>query len=165
MKYINKLREEFREYQIFKADFAILDDLFHSSNFFQIVILAPQLLEKIVHEIDESGREFIMRKMGESDKESLEVEKRYNRLKQEETIKARVALYLVDLFENDYCDYSFSKKEFLAYFTKLESIVACRNDLSHEYYKKHISNHKMKIAAKEALDLVELMSLHPALTH
>lgn len=103
--------------------------------------------------------------MGEPDKDSLEVEKLYNKLKQEETIKARVALYLGDLFENDYCDYSFSKREFVKYFTKLESIVACRNDLSHEFYKKYISNQKIKRAAQEALELIELMSLHPALTY
>lgn len=165
MKYIEKLREEFKEYQIFKAEFKTLEQLFQSADYFQVIILAPQLLEKIVNEIDESGREYMIRKMGEPDEDSLEVEKLYNKLKQEETIKARVALYLGDLFENDYCDYTFSKREFVKYFTKLESIVACRNDLSHEFYKKHISNQKIKRAAKEALELIELMSLHPALTY
>ena len=165
MTFLEKLREEYEECQIFGAEVKNLGELYKSGDFFKVIILVPQLLEKIVAEIDENGREYIIRKMGEPDKESLEVEKLYNKLKQEETIKARVALYLVDLFENDYCEYSFSKKEFIKYFTKLESIIACRNDLSHEFYKKHISNQKVKRAAKESLELVELMSFHPSLTY
>ena len=165
MVYLEKLKEDFKEYQVFEEEIKILGDIFKSGNYFQVVILAPQLLEKIVTEIDESGREYMIRKMGEPGKDTMEVEKLYNKLKQEETIKARVALYLVDLFENDYCDYSFSKKDFVKCFTKLESIIACRNDLSHEYYKRHISNQKIKRAAKESMELVELMSLHPSLTY
>ena len=165
MTYLEKLREEFKEYQIFEDETKKLGDLFKSGNYFQVVILTPQLLEKIVTEIDKSGREYMVRKMGEPDKETLEVEKLYNKLKQEETIKARVALYIVALFENDYCEFSFTKKEFVKYFTKLESIIACRNNLSHEYYKKHSSNQKIKRAAKESLELVELLSLHPSLTY
>lgn len=47
MKYIEKLREEFKEYQIFKTEFDILKELFQSANYFQVIILAPQLLERI----------------------------------------------------------------------------------------------------------------------
>ena len=165
MTFLEKLREDYGEYQIFGDEIENLGELYNSGDYFKVVILTPQLLEKIVTEIDENGREYIIRKMGEPDKDTLDVEKLYNKLKQEETIKARVALYLVDLFENDYCEHSFTKKEFVKYFTKLESIIACRNDLSHEFYKKHISNQKIKRAAKESLELVELMSFHPSLTY
>lgn len=107
----------------------------------------------------------MIRKMGEPEKENMEVQSLYNKLVQEETIKTRVALYLVNLYENDYCVFSFSKKDFIKYFTKLESVISCRNHLSHEYYKKRISIQKIKRAAKEALEIIELLSLHPALTY
>ncbi|MBF0377559.1 MAG: hypothetical protein HQK72_08750 [Desulfamplus sp.] len=165
MTYLQKLRKEFGDFQIFKDEIKNLEDMFKLGNYFQLIIIAPQLLEKIVAKIDENGSEYIIRKMGEPDKDTLEVGRLYNKLIQEETIKARVALYLVDLFENDYSEYSFSKKEFVKYFTKLESIIACRNDLAHEYYKRHISSQKIKRAAKESLELVELMSLHPSLSY
>ena len=104
MKYIKKLKKEFIEYQIFKAEINVLIDLIEVENYFQVIILAPQLMESIVSEIDKSGREYIIRKMGEPDKDFLYVQKLYNKLLREETIKARVALCLVALYENDYCE-------------------------------------------------------------
>lgn len=165
MTYLKKLKEEFKKHQNFETEINILIDLLKVENYFQVIMLAPQLMESIVSEIDESGREYIIRKMGEPDKDSLHVQKLYNKLIREETIKARVALYLVALYENDYCGFPFSRNDFVKYFSKLESVIACRNHLSHEYYKKHISNQKIKRAAKEALEIVELLSLHPALSY
>jgi hypothetical protein len=160
---MKKLKEYFGDSDVFKEEIEELRRAHEDGDFFQVIVVSPQLMEKIVYEIDEAGREYMVRKMGEPESDELEVYSLYNKLKQEESIKARVAAYLVDFYENNHWESEFPKKEFIKYFTKLENVISCRNQLTHEFYKKELSNRKLRQASKEALEVIELLSFHPVL--
>jgi predicted SnoaL-like aldol condensation-catalyzing enzyme len=157
------LREYFADIAIFKEELEGLRSAHEKGDYFKVIVVSPQLMEKIVFEIDKVGEEYMVRKMGEPDEDDLDVYRLYNKLLQEETIKARVAGYLIDFYENDHWESKFPKKEFKKYFTKLENVISCRNQLAHEFYKTSISDRRLKQASKEAMDVVELLSYHPSL--
>lgn len=157
------LREYFADIAIFKKELEELRNAHAEGDFFRVIIVAPQLMEKIIFEIDKAGEEYVVRKMGEPEEDDLEVYHIYNNLLREETIKARVAGYLIDFYENDHWESKFPKKDFKKYFSKLENVISCRNQLAHEFYKTSISDRRLKLASKEALEIVELLSYHPTL--
>ena len=157
------LREYFADIAIFKEELEELRSAHEKGDYFKVIVVSPQLMEKIVFEIDKAAEEYMVRKMGEPEEDDLEVYRLYNKLLQEETIKARVAGYLMDFYENNHWESKFPKKEFKKYFTKLENVISCRNQLTHQFYKTSISDRRLKQASKEAMEVVELLSYHPGL--
>jgi hypothetical protein len=157
------LREYFADIAVFKEEFEELRRAHEKGDYLKVIIVSPQLMEKIVSEIDKAGDEYMVRKMGAPQEHDLEVYRLYNKLLQEETIKARVAAYLVDFYENNHWESKSPKKEFKKYLTKLENAISCRNQLTHQFYKTSISYRRLKQASKEAMEVVELLSYHPSL--
>lgn len=146
-----------------EQDMQEIRKLHEAKNYFQVIIQFPQLAEKIWLEITASNAAYIERKVGEPSPDDQEVYSLINRLQREESIKARVADCLLDLYESDLLDSGFPKKEFVKYFTKLESIIRCRDQLCHEYYKNCPPQSKQKRASSEAMELLELLAYHPRL--
>lgn len=157
------LREYFAGIAVFKEELEGLRSAHENGDYFRVIIASPQLMEKIVFEIDKGCEEYMVGKMGEPEEDDIEVYHLYNKLLREETIKARVAGYLIDFYENDHWESKFPKKDFKKYFTKLENVISCRNQLTHEFYKTLISNRRLKQASNEAMEIVELLSYHPSL--
>ncbi|WP_300464102.1 hypothetical protein [Desulfobacula sp.] len=164
MNYLELIKKEcFEESPYFKDEIDFLKSLFIERNYFDIIIIAPQLMEKIAYEIDECYDQYLTRKMGEPSEEEKEVHSLYSRVIKEESTKARVAKILIDLYQNEHFDCSFSRNEFIKYFTKLENIISCRNHLAHDFYKIQISKKRIKQVANEAIELIELLAYYPGL--
>ena len=160
---MKELRELFADVAICKDELADLRKSHEICDYFKVIIIAPQLMEKIVIEIDKAGLRYMESKMGEPEADDVEVYHLYNKLLRQDTIKARVAGYLIDFYENDHWESKFPKKDFKKYFTKLENAISCRDELSHEYYKKPISSRRLKQTSDEAIEIIELLSYHPSL--
>ena len=164
MNFLELVKKEYLdESSYFEDEVEFLKSSLLAKNYFEVIILAPQLMEKIVYEVDERYDQYLTRKVGEPTEEEKEVNSLYSRVIKEETIKARVARILIDLYQNDHFDFPCARNDFVKYFTKLDSIVSCRNHLAHDFYKKQISKKRMKQVANEAIELVELLAYYPGL--
>jgi hypothetical protein len=136
---------------------------FDAGDYFKVLVLAPQVFEIMINELEKDYSEDMASKIGKiEDPEILKIYSMHNRLQQTETIKARVAGKLLWFFESEYWENleppKNSGKEFKKYFTKIESIFAIRNGISHEYFKKKINNSNLERNAKACFEIVDLLN-------
>lgn len=136
--------------------------LYDEKRYFVVIILAPQVYEQMVLYIDKNAKDYLKHKIGESFfEEELEIRKYHKRLVQEESIKAQTVNCLIDMYFAEDGEFSINKKGFKKYFTKLENIVSLRNDLSHDFFKKNVSQIRIKRTAKECFDIIDILVNHP----
>ena len=80
------LREYFADIAIFKEELEELRSAHEKGDYFKVIVVSPQLMEKIVFEIDKAAEEYMVRKMGEPEEDDLEVYRLYNKLLQALTL-------------------------------------------------------------------------------
>ncbi|PSV10289.1 hypothetical protein C0W93_12585 [Photobacterium leiognathi subsp. mandapamensis] len=145
----------------FYTEVSALADAHNSGDYFRVIMLAPQLLAKVGNAIGEVGEEITNCIVGDClSADDKEVYSLIGKLEQELSDKAYIASVLVSYYESEFWSKNHSKKEFVKYFTKLEDLVALRNLLAHEFYKKPLPERRIKNCSKSAMDLLFLFANH-----
>lgn len=137
-----------------------LAELYDSGNYFAVVVLAPQVFEAMIDKRDRDYGADLEGKVGEMDENDRIVYGLYERLLQGESIKVRVAGYILHFYQAAYWDGGNPVGIFRSYFNKMDSIFTLRNQLAHEYFKVKIRQRSLKVKARECFDIVDLLLDH-----
>lgn len=138
----------------------VLAELYDSRNYFAVVVLAPQVFEAMMDERDRDYEADLEGKVGEMDDDDKTVFGLYERLLQGESIKARLAGYILHFYQAEYWHDGTPVRSFRSYFTKMESIFSLRNKLAHEYFKAKPRQSHLKAKARECFDIIDLLLDH-----
>lgn len=137
-----------------------LAENFDAGNYFVVVILAPQVFERMLTERDSDYQEDLKSKCGDIPDEEQEIYRLYDRLLTNESIKARLGGYLLHFYEAGYWDEGDPKQSFKKYFSKMEAVISMRNTLAHTYFRDRPRTNLIKSRARECFEILDVLLDH-----
>jgi|FLOH01.1.fsa_nt_gi hypothetical protein len=154
--------EKFLSANAAQEEVKVLAEAFDAGRFLEVVLVAPQVLEVLVEDLNVQHGFITDRFLSEFTEVDLHGAGVLARLRAKESIKYRIAVALSEVFEQ-----SGETQEELDSFRKitgkLDSVFSLRNDLAHEFFKKKIRSSRIAAEAKNAFSLIETLLLHDLL--
>ena len=140
-----------------RAEVSALDSDMQSGEYFRVVVLAPQLLVRIVDVLSKYTDEYLRRKglLTES-LEDTRVQDAMRRLHKSESDRLTIANALEAFYEGSKTKTPDARADFERSFTLLEALVSMRNRLAHDYYAKPATMRSLKICAAGGIELLQL---------